>query len=301
MEDSNLNVEAVEESANNDSLASDYDIDYQASNNSEQINNSIEETTKEINDNIEDNNTLENQDVLENSNTVGNINDITADNIEQYFKNENIYQDIHNQLVQNDKNYQEIYKLLEDSNTLHNYLMQINSNFANSDDINVKSNIMYEAKNVLEQQIQNILSSNLNDYKVKISDYVVSEQFNKYLQDNVNNLEGINNLVNNLYDVITEKANLGRTDDSKLRVGNTLNNALFNLAKEFKIHPKELVDVIENYGNKKDVKAALNKLQNKTEIVQLAKERAKSITKGGTNANINYNNEEDLGLSFSID
>lgn len=213
------------------------------------------------------------------------IKDLTQDNIDAYFKSENVYNEVHNQLFQNDKEYHDMFNLWQNGNVLQNYLMQHNSNFSNTNDVNVKADILYEAKQVLENQIQERLNTNIATYRGKIADYVATQQFNKYLEDNISNLTGINKLVDNLYSTITEKAGLGIGEDSRNQVGNALNNALFSLANQFKIDPKDLINVLDNFSSKKEMEDALTHLTNNKQTNLLAKNRAKSITNGGSDVN----------------
>lgn len=213
------------------------------------------------------------------------IKDLTQDNIDAYFKSENVYNEVHNQLFQNDKEYHDIFNLWQNGNVLQNYLMQHNSNFSNTNDVNVKADILYEAKQVLENQIQERLNTNIATYRGKVADYVATQQFNKYLEDNISNLTGINKLVDNLYSTITEKAGLGIGEDSRNQVGNALNNALFSLANQFKIDPKDLINVLDNFSSKKEMEDALTHLTNNKQTNLLAKNRAKSITNGGSDVN----------------
>lgn len=213
------------------------------------------------------------------------IKDLTQDNIDAYFKSENVYNEVHNQLFQNDKEYHDMFNLWQNGNILQNYLMQHNSNFSNTNDVNVKADILYEAKQVLENQIQERLNTNIATYRGKVADYVATQQFNKYLEDNISNLTGINKLVDNLYSTITEKAGLGIGEDSRNQVGNALNNALFSLANQFKIDPKDLINVLDNFSSKKEMEDALTHLTNNKQTNLLAKNRAKSITNGGSDVN----------------
>lgn len=213
------------------------------------------------------------------------IKDLTQDNIDAYFKSENVYNEVHNQLFQNDKEYHDMFNLWQNGNVLQNYLMQHNSNFSNTNDVNVKADILYEAKQVLENQIQERLNTNIATYRGKVADYVATQQFNKYLEDNISNLTGINKLVDNLYSTITEKAGLGIGEDSRNQVGNALNNALFSLANQFKIDPKDLINVLDNFSSKKEMEDALTHLTNNKQTNLLAKNRAKSITNGGSDVN----------------
>lgn len=213
------------------------------------------------------------------------IKDLTQDNIDAYFKSENVYNEVHNQLLQNDKEYHDMFNLWQNGNVLQNYLMQHNSNFSNTNDVNVKADILYEAKQVLENQIQERLNTNIATYRGKVADYVATQQFNKYLEDNISNLTGINKLVDNLYSTITEKAGLGIGEDSRNQVGNALNNALFSLANQFKIDPKDLINVLDNFSSKKEMEDALTHLTNNKQTNLLAKNRAKSITNGGSDVN----------------
>lgn len=213
------------------------------------------------------------------------IKDLTQENIDAYFKSENVYNEVHNQLFQNDKEYHDIFNLWQNGNVLQNYLMQHNSNFSNTNDVNVKADILYEAKQVLENQIQERLNTNIATYRGKVADYVATQQFNKYLEDNISNLTGINKLVDNLYSTITEKAGLGIGEDSRNQVGNALNNALFSLANQFKIDPKDLINVLDNFSSKKEMEDALTHLTNNKQTNLLAKNRAKSITNGGSDVN----------------
>lgn len=213
------------------------------------------------------------------------IKDLTQDNIDAYFKSENVYNEVHNQLFQNDKEYHDMFNLWKNGNILQNYLMQHNSNFSNTNDVNVKADILYEAKQVLENQIQERLNTNIATYRGKVANYVATQQFNKYLEDNISNLTGINKLVDNLYSTITEKAGLGIGEDSRNQVGNALNNALFSLANQFKIDPKDLINVLDNFSSKKEMEDALTHLTNNKQTNLLAKNRAKSITNGGSDVN----------------
>lgn len=213
------------------------------------------------------------------------IKDLTQDNIDAYFKSENVYNEVHNQLFQNDKEYHDMFNLWQNGNVLQNYLMQHNSNFSNTNDVNVKADILYEAKQVLENHIQERLNTNIATYRGKVADYVATQQFNKYLEDNISNLTGINKLVDNLYSTITEKAGLGIGEDSRNQVGNALNNALFSLANQFKIDPKDLINVLDNFSSKKEMEDALTHLTNNKQTNLLAKNRAKSITNGGSDVN----------------
>lgn len=213
------------------------------------------------------------------------VKDLTQDNIDAYFKSENVYNEVHNQLFQNDKEYHDMFNLWQNGNVLQNYLMQHNSNFSNTNDVNVKADILYEAKQVLENQIQERLNTNIATYRGKVADYVATQQFNKYLEDNISNLTGINKLVDNLYSTITEKAGLGIGEDSRNQVGNALNNALFSLANQFKIDPKDLINVLDNFSSKKEMEDALTHLTNNKQTNLLAKNRAKSITNGGSDVN----------------
>ena len=105
------------------------------------------------------------------------------------------------------------------------------------------------------------------------------------MEDNISNLTGINKLVDNLYSTITEKAGLGIGEDSRNQVGNALNNALFSLANQFKIDPKDLINVLDNFSSKKEMEDALTHLTNNKQTNLLAKNRAKSITNGGSDVN----------------
>lgn len=221
-----------------------------------------------------------------------NIEEITQEQIDQYFKSDDVYKALHENFVASDPNYQAAVTLLQDGNALQKYLMEHNETFANTQDLNVKVDILNQAQNVLTQQIQSALVSNAEAYKAQASDYIRAQQLDKYLNDNAANLTGVSKLTGDLYNTIAEKAGLPKNEQTQSQVGTAINNVFLALSREFNVHPSELIKVIENFGSKQNIESALNNLQNASKSKTVAKERAKSITKGGT-TNVNSRRNED--------
>lgn len=230
-----------------------------------------------------------------------NIEEITQERIDQYFKSDDVYKALHENFVASDPNYQAAVTLLQDGNALQQYLMQNNETFANTQDLNVKADILHQAQNVLTQQIQSALVSNAEAYKTQVSDYIRVQQLDKYLNDNAANLTGVSKLTGDLYNTIVEKAGLPKNEQTQSQVGTAINNVFLALSREFNVHPSELIKVIENFGSKQNVESALNNLQNTSKLKIVAKERAKSITKGGTtNVNSRRDEFEDILEQYAI-
>lgn len=230
-----------------------------------------------------------------------NIEEITQERIDQYFKSDDVYKALHENFVASDPNYQAAVTLLQDGNALQQYLMQNNETFANTQDLNVKADILHQAQNVLTQQIQSALVSNAEAYKTQVSDYIRVQQLDKYLNENAANLTGVSKLTGDLYNTIVEKAGLPKNEQTQSQVGTAINNVFLALSREFNVHPSELIKVIENFGSKQNVESALNNLQNTSKLKIVAKERAKSITKGGTtNVNSRRNEFEDILEQYAI-
>lgn len=230
-----------------------------------------------------------------------NIEEITQERIDQYFKSDDVYKALHENFVASDPNYQAAVTLLQDGNALQQYLMQNNETFANTQDLNVKADILHQAQNVLTQQIQSALVSNAEAYKTQVSDYIRVQQLDKYLNENAANLTGVSKLTGDLYNTIVEKAGLPKNEQTQSQVGTAINNVFLALSREFNVHPSELIKVIENFGSKQNVESALNNLQNTSKLKIVAKERAKSITKGGTtNVNSRRDEFEDILEQYAI-
>lgn len=230
-----------------------------------------------------------------------NIEEITQERIDQYFKSDDVYKALHENFLASDPEYKTGCILLEDSNALQQYLNQNNPTFANTQDVNLKASILHQAQAVLSQRIDSTLVNNAQSYKAQASDYIAAQQLDKYLNDNAANLNGVSKLTGDLYNTIVAKAGLPSDDKTKVEVSNALNNVFLGLSRQFNIHPAELIKVIESFGSKQEVKTALNNLQNTSKLKVVAKERAKSITKGGaTNVNSRHNEFENILGKYAI-
>lgn len=230
-----------------------------------------------------------------------NIEEITQERIDQYFKSDDVYKALHENFLASDPEYKTGCILLEDSNALQQYLNQNNPTFANTQDVNLKASILHQAQALLSQRIDATLVNNAQSYKAQASDYIAAQQLDKYLNDNAANLNGVSKLTGDLYNTIVAKAGLPSDDKTKVEVSNALNNVFLGLSRQFNIHPAELIKVIESFGSKQEVKTALNNLQNTSKLKVVAKERAKSITKGGaTNVNSRHNEFENILGKYAI-
>lgn len=230
-----------------------------------------------------------------------NIEEITQERIDQYFKSDDVYKALHENFLASDPEYKTGCILLEDSNALQQFLNQNNPTFANTQDVNLKASILHQAQAVLSQRIDSTLVNNAQSYKAQASDYIAAQQLDRYLNDNAANLSGVSKLTGDLYNTIVAKAGLPSDDKTKVEVSNALNNVFLGLSRQFNIHPAELIKVIESFGSKQEVKTALNNLQNTSKLKMVAKERAKSITKGGaTNVNSRHNEFENILGKYAI-
>lgn len=230
-----------------------------------------------------------------------NIEEITQERIDQYFKSDDVYKALHENFLASDPEYKTGCILLEDSNALQQYLNQNNPTFANTQDVNLKASILHQAQALLSQRIDSTLVNNAQSYKAQASDYIAAQQLDKYLNDNAANLNGVSKLTGDLYNTIVAKAGLPSDDKTKVEVSSALNNVFLGLSRQFNIHPAELIKVIESFGSKQEVKTALNNLQNTSKLKVVAKERAKSITKGGaTNVNSKHNEFENILGKYAI-
>lgn len=230
-----------------------------------------------------------------------NVEEITQERIDQYFKSDDVYKALHENFVTSDPSYKEACTLLEDGNALQQFLNQHNPTFASTQDLNLKASILHQAQSVLSQQIETTLVNNAQAYKAQVSDHIAAQQLDKYLNDNAANLNGVSKLTGDLYNTIVAKAGLPSDDKTKVEVSNAINNVFLGLSRQFNIHPTELIKVIENFGSQQEVKTALNNLQNSSKSKTVAKERAKSITRGGaTNVNSKRNEFENVIKKYAI-
>lgn len=227
--------------------------------------------------------------------------EITQERIEQYFKSDEVHNALHNELITSDPDYKTACSLLEDSNTLQQFLNQVNPTFANTQNLDEKVTILHQAQLLLRDQVETTRTRSAENYKAQASDYIAAQQLGKYLNDNAANLNGVNKLTGDLYNTIVSKASLPNDDKTRAEVGTAINNVFLGLSRQYNIHPAELVKVIENFGSNKDAQAALNNLQNTSKAKAVAREQAKSITRGGaTNVNSKRNEFEDILKQYAI-
>lgn len=214
---------------------------------------------------------------------------VTPANIDEYFKTPDVYKAIHNECKKNNSEYKEICGLLEDSDALQQALMANNETFATTDDVNLKADILVKAKEALTNQMHEALDKYTQSYREQVGGHVMARQLNQYMSANADNLAGVNKLTNSLYSVIVDKAGLADDSQTQSKVGDAINNAFLGIAKQFNINPKELVDVVEKYGGREDMKEALDQLKSSSQTSVSAQERAKSITMGGSDVSEGLN------------
>lgn len=207
---------------------------------------------------------------------------VTPANIDEYFKTPDVYKAIHNECKKNNSEYKEICSLLENGEALQQALMANNETFATTDDVNLKADILVKAKEALTNQMHEALDKYTTMYREQVGGHVMARQLNQYMSTNADNLAGVNKLTSSLYSVIVDKAGLADDSQTQSKVGDAINNAFLGIAKQFNINPKELVDVVEKYGGREDMKEALDQLKSSSQTSVTAQERAKSITMGGS-------------------
>lgn len=225
---------------------------------------------------------------------------LSKENIDNYFNSPEAYQEIHAALTANNPEYKAVHQLWSDPQALQNYLMQCNENFAASDDVNFRAQIMYEAKSLLEQQLQQKVMGGAAEYKNKILGYLAEKQLSSYLEQKGEELSGVKKLTGDLYDAIVQNANLPKNDETQAHVMDSINAVFLGLANQFNVNPKILVEVIEKFSNTRGAQAALDQLQDKSHLKLDAEARAKSITKGGADVNSKRNLDDDLFQQYAI-
>lgn len=225
---------------------------------------------------------------------------LSKENIDNYFNSPEAYQEIHAALTANNPEYKAVHQLWSDPQALQNYLMQCNENFAASDDVNFRAQIMYEAKSLLEQQLQQKVIGSAAEYKDKILGYLAEKQLSSYLEQKGEELIGVKKLTGDLYDAIVQNANLPKNDGTQAHVMDSINAVFLGLANQFNVNPKILVEVIEKFNNTRGAQAALDQLQDKSHLKLDAEARAKSITKGGADVNSKRNLDDDLFQQYAI-
>lgn len=225
---------------------------------------------------------------------------LSKENIDNYFNSPEAYQEIHAALTANNPEYKAVHQLWSDPQALQNYLMQCNESFAASDDVNFRAQIMYEAKSLLEQQLQQKVIGSAAEYKNKILGYLAEKQLSSYLEQKGEELSGVKKLTGDLYDAIVQNASLPKNDETQAHVMDSINAVFLGLANQFNINPKILVEVIEKFSNTRGAQAALDQLQDKSYLKLDAEARAKSITKGGADVNSKRNSDDDLFQQYAI-
>ena len=286
-------VESMNETTNDMEISNWDDNNYEESNFREDIKVASDSSQDFADDKESD---TEHNRISEES-SLSELNYIDPNYLQELAKLEPDYNNTHEYLLSNNEGYKLAFSILRDDVLLDNYLKENYQPYQDSQDPQEKSEIRDGLKNVLSEEINNILESQgkelLAQQKQQLINEVRLNNFSHYLGSN-NDTKPLLEFGDNLYSNILSERGLEDTEESRSFFNRAVNSFLIDLSNIFGINERSFAKNFSNILKGTNThSAALEKFQAKANALQDARNRAKSITSHGVDTKPNFDYYDD--------